>query len=559
MRYPTPSAYQEAVQFPATAFAEPELQRAEPEWTPLGLPKSVTGAFAVVFKMHTDGGALAVRCPLADIPEAESRYTRLAERASGLAGYVPSRYIARGIQVEGQWWPTVSMPWLDAMPLHRFVATWRAQPEMLHACEQALAGVMAAWHDVGIAHGDLQHGNILVEGSRAEDVRVHLIDYDAVGFGPKAKTLHEAGHRNYSHPEAPTSPLLRDRFALLVLRTALRAVSADPALWTSYDSGENLLFAASDLYDPAQSPLFQALWTLPEVSAHARALAAAALGPASRVPHWDEAGSASVPIPPSRTPAKGTFSRIDWTTLLPAVLLGGMAMVVSYLWLFALLSWVVLRFALHPDTRRERRAAAAMRALRREIRLAEAQLRSVEHEQTELRAGMDKARAVRLKEVQEAYLESCLKHHLMAETLEVEGVSFKAMVRMKGSGIRNAWLATPERLAKVVDLADETRARVSLWRNGLIAQYAAGCPATLSEAELRRLGRQREHRLTEIGLERDRIQRRMEALRTEQAALEDRAVRGGRFVRAFVRPQPEQVDAPAPRPTPQGVAIPLEG
>lgn len=560
MRYPTPSAYQEAVQYPATAFSDPELQRAEPVWTPLGLPKSITGAFAVVFKMQGDAGEQAVRCPLAEIPDAESRYARLATQASELPGYVPSRYITRGIQVEGQWFPTLVMPWLEAMPLHRFVATNRHRPDMLRACAEALRGVMAAWHAAGIAHGDLQHGNILVEGNSADALRLHLIDYDAVGFGPKAKTAHEAGHRNYSHPEAPASPLQRDQFALLVISTALRAVEAEPSWWDAYDSGENLLFSASDLYDPAQSPLFQALWAHPEVGPYARLLAAAALGPASRIPAWEDSGTADVPIPQERTPDAQRRARIDWVTILPFAAFGGMAIVFHYVWFCVGFTWLFVRFVFHPETKRARRSTAALRLLRRELREAEAQLRAVEAEQERVQNGIERAREARLKAVREDYFESCLKHHLMVETLEVEGVSFKAMVRIKGAGIRNAWLATPERLAQVSDLAEATRISVGFWRNSLLAQYAAGCPDTLSEAELRRLGRQREHRLAEISQERERLSRRLEALQQEQSMLKARVAlsKGKVLKRVFVVLPEERPDAPAPRPTPQGVAIPLE-
>jgi len=560
MRYPTPSAYQESVQFPATAFADPELQRAEPEWTPLGLPKSITGAFAVVFKMNGASGTLAVRCPLAEIPDATSRYARLESMASELSGYVPSRYIERGIQVDGQWWPTVVMPWIDALPFHRYVAKWRTHPDMLLACEEALAGVMAAWHEAGIAHGDLQHGNVLVEGDRPDALRVWLIDYDAVGFGPKATTTHEAGHRNYTHPEAPASPLHRDQFALLVMRTALRAVAAEPSWWDVYDSGENLLFSASDLYDPGRSPLFSALLAHPEVESFARLLAAAALGAASRIPAWEASQGVHIPLPLLRSEGRTAKPGWNWLTLGPTLGLILAGWWLGYLAGIAALSWLLVRFALHPETQRGRRTRAALRLLRRDIRQAEAQIQAVEAEIGQVRSGLEQARQARLRAVRDEYLESCLKHHLTGEVLDVEGVSFKAMVRIKGAGIRNAWMATPERLAQVSDLAEATRVQVGFWRNSLIATYAAGCPVSLSEAELRRLGRQREHRLNELAGEQALLVRRLEALALERDQVTQKmGASTWRSIRRLVfEPHPEQADAPAPRTAPQGTPIALD-
>src|SRR5690606_14666238 len=91
---------------------------------------------------------------------------------------------------------------------------------------------------------------------------LRLVDYDTA-YVPalRGRRSPEIGHRNYQHPdrgEDHFGPYL-DHFAGLVVYTALRACAVRPGLWDAYDTGENLLFRASDFYDPAQSPLFEAL------------------------------------------------------------------------------------------------------------------------------------------------------------------------------------------------------------------------------------------------------------------------------------------------------------
>ena len=75
------------------------------------------------------------------------------------------------------------------------------------------------------------------------------------------------GHANYQHPQRlreGTYSLEVDRFPLLLVATAMRALKADKGLWAKYDNGDNMLFKESDLAAPARSELFQELASLPD-------------------------------------------------------------------------------------------------------------------------------------------------------------------------------------------------------------------------------------------------------------------------------------------------------
>jgi hypothetical protein len=121
-----------------------------------------------------------------------------------------------------------------------------------------------------VAHGDLQHGNVLlVPGSRTTKLALKLIDYDGL-FVPAlaGRSAGEVGHPAYQHPqrirEGTAGPDV-DRVPLLVIATALRCLAtAGPPLWVRYDNGDNLLFREADLRAPGESALFRELWRVPD-------------------------------------------------------------------------------------------------------------------------------------------------------------------------------------------------------------------------------------------------------------------------------------------------------
>jgi hypothetical protein len=83
-----------------------------------------------------------------------------------------------------------------------------------------------------IAHGDLQHGNVLlVPGANPSKLGLKLIDYDGMWVPALAKSPSgEVGHANYQHPLRATQAAYgpdSDRFTHLVVGCALRALVVD--------------------------------------------------------------------------------------------------------------------------------------------------------------------------------------------------------------------------------------------------------------------------------------------------------------------------------------------
>jgi hypothetical protein len=174
-------------------------------------------------------------------------------------------FLDQGIRIRGNWYPVLKMRWVEGLPLNQFVKAWLDQSPFLENLGQVWLKLGGRLRDAAVAHGDLQHGNVLlVPGGKAGALAVKLVDYDVMCV-PALSLLKsgEAGHPAYQHPrrqQEGTYHLEVDRFSHLVIYTALRGLRAGGRpLWERYDNGDNLLFRAQDFRDPGNSPLFREL------------------------------------------------------------------------------------------------------------------------------------------------------------------------------------------------------------------------------------------------------------------------------------------------------------
>jgi hypothetical protein len=257
----------EAIQSPRACFSHAELRKAAVVMDPLGLPSVHAGNFAYVFQLRlADGTVIAARCFARFLGDRQRRYNLMSRYVGDqcprwLTGFA---YEPRGIRVRDAWYPLLRMDWVNGVPLNRHV-------EQVLDDQGALKSLSVQWSELvsnlerhRIAHGDLQHGNVLVEQATGE---LRLVDYDAMwvpGFVNGAQAA-ELGHRNFQHPARSRSdfgPNLA-RFSALVVYTALRALAECPDLWERYDNGENLLFLARDFQQPSRSRLLAELLELP--------------------------------------------------------------------------------------------------------------------------------------------------------------------------------------------------------------------------------------------------------------------------------------------------------
>jgi|LSQX01.1.fsa_nt_gb serine/threonine protein kinase len=254
MQWPTMSDYQDAMQNPGLSFADPELRSGIPVTDRLGLPRPITGGFASVYQVVSNGRKWAVRCFLRHHQDSEQRYAVIGRTLSSsrLPYTVAFQYLRDGIRVKNKWYPILKMEWVDGEPLHTYVAKHRSKPGALKELAEAFSHMCRELRSRSIAHGDLQHGNILVV-----DGKLKLVDYDGMYVpGLDGLPSHEVGHPNYQHPnrsEDHFGPYL-DSFSEWVIYVSLTALSVRPDLWDQLNVGdEQLLFSQRDFMNPAGS------------------------------------------------------------------------------------------------------------------------------------------------------------------------------------------------------------------------------------------------------------------------------------------------------------------
>lgn len=256
---PRAADYLEALQHPAECFADPELAGAEPELTPIGLPKAASGNVAVVFKVTAASGRVfAVRCFVRAFDDLDVRYRALVPHLRP-PWSVPTDFQPRGIHIGDDWYPVVKMAWCEATPLVPWIERNLWDTAAMSYAAMRFAQLAASLRAANVAHGDLQHGNILV--APGGDLR--LVDYDGMWVPELAgMQSNELGHRNYAHPKRSRQDFGShlDAFPAWVVYVSLAALSIDPLLWGRLDGGDEcLLFRAADFADPAHSDAFACL------------------------------------------------------------------------------------------------------------------------------------------------------------------------------------------------------------------------------------------------------------------------------------------------------------
>jgi hypothetical protein len=260
MAWPSPQEYSEAIQAPHLCFDDPELKLGSPELNRLGLPRVISGNFASVYPVRCGNRAYAVRCFLRSVGDQQERYTAISEHLSAgrpdwLVGF---EFLERGIRVLGNWCPALKMEWLEAQTLDHYIHNHLGKPASLRALADQWCELVRDLQRASIAHGDLQHGNVLVCGDK-----LRLIDYDGMWVPSLAgRRSDELGHRNYQHPlrhSGHFGPYL-DNFSAWVIYTSLLLLQIEPGLWQGCGAGdEHLLFRKEDFDDPVSSRLFSTL------------------------------------------------------------------------------------------------------------------------------------------------------------------------------------------------------------------------------------------------------------------------------------------------------------
>lgn len=330
LRWPTGTDYSQAVQSPQHSFTATELTSTEPVISALGVPMVATGQNAVVFLLRDMmQRSFALRCFTTPSSDGAQRYqalsAHLATVPSGTA-LAAATWIDDGVHVRDRHWPVVLMPWVNGKPMNLAVEDMlEDDPAALVALADRMRAAVDQLQAAQIAHGDLQHGNVLV----AEDGQVTFVDLDGVWV--PHNTLpppNEIGHPNYQHPGRDSQHWGRyvDSFSALLIDTSLRAMAADPSLG-EFMGGESLVVSRPDLMDPASSAAFRRLAESSDLAVAHRAVllqqllrstfelslvSIAELESSERVSVSTEAAAPAAPPPPIVQPTPTAAAAGNW-------------------------------------------------------------------------------------------------------------------------------------------------------------------------------------------------------------------------------------------------------
>jgi hypothetical protein len=349
MPWPQTVDYNSAIQNPAACFADAELARGQAaEGMIPGIPLSYAGNFATVYKMVCPSGAAwAVKCFTRKVDNLQQRYREISEHLNRRKRrfVVDFQYLPEGIRVEEAWYPVLKMQWVEGFTLNEFLRDRAGNAALFEQLCQLWLRLGNDMREDRMAHGDLQHGNVLlVPGSSATSMLLRLVDYDGM-WVPSLADLPpgEVGHANYQHPQRLAVGGFDeqiDRFAHLAVYTALRClmVGGKP-LWDAHDNEENLLFREADFKLPSNSKLFPKLLALPDQATATLAghLLLASQGPLEQVPLVSDLldGSAVVPlsaeqicrlrllVPPSLTVAATTGVNVPGSPIAAGTIVPG--------------------------------------------------------------------------------------------------------------------------------------------------------------------------------------------------------------------------------------------
>lgn len=252
--WPAPQDFNEAIQVSTLTLNDADLKKCAAQCNALGLPVVASGNFASVYRLQSESSDWAVRCFLHPEEDRQRRYEEISKALASLnlSHTVKFEYLNEGIMVAGRLYPILKMEWIDGKDLLSYVKENLGNQRALRSLCQKFAVLVDELAKVGIAHGDLQHGNILV---RNDDL--YLVDYDAL-FVPDLMGLGscEIGHRHYQHParDSNTFDHSLDNFSAWSIYVSLFCLCRDPHLWNKVGAGdESLLFRQSDYLQPHKS------------------------------------------------------------------------------------------------------------------------------------------------------------------------------------------------------------------------------------------------------------------------------------------------------------------
>ncbi len=229
-----------------------------------GQPFFFTGGFNMVFQFEKKSTKWAFRVWHIYLQNLKVRFQKISQylikqKLSYFADFI---YDENGLLVNGTLVDTIRMVWLDGLLLKDFLQLNLLNKQKLLDLAKSFLEMCSELHKNKISHGDLQHGNIIIDNNG----KIKLIDYDSICI-PDIEGEDElvTGLKGYQHPTRLNSKncasLKADYFSELVIYLSIIALAENPLLWNDYyvEESEVLLFDDADFTNLSQSNIYKSL------------------------------------------------------------------------------------------------------------------------------------------------------------------------------------------------------------------------------------------------------------------------------------------------------------
>ena len=223
-------------------------------------PVYYSGGFTVVFPVTTPNDKWAFRCWHTEMGNVRERFKVISDHINGLNSpyFCDFYYCDNGLVVDGKLFPTTRMKWVNGNTINEYIIKNSKHKEKLLSLAEKFLAMTEFLHSHKIAHGDLQHGNIIIENDE-----IKLVDYDSL-FVPGLEGQSDiiTGKAEFQHPNRSKLKIASEKldyFSELVIYLSIVAIAYSPSLLDEFSIQDSLLFQSSDWQDFENSHIFKAL------------------------------------------------------------------------------------------------------------------------------------------------------------------------------------------------------------------------------------------------------------------------------------------------------------
>jgi serine/threonine protein kinase len=258
MAFPSRTEIVTAMKNPQTCYKAKELIGGKVLYNRTNVIQYAGGYTTVFPFVDSSGKKVAIRCWCADIGDARKRSSAISDYLSkGQNPYfVNFKYVENAILINGTLQSIVVMDWVEGKPLKEYISD-NCNSFVISALAEKFKLMIADFHKRNIAHGDLQHGNILVKS----DGSIVVVDYDSMYIDTLKGMIDVIkGLPGYQHPARGKNQFVNanlDYFSELVIYLSLSIFADNPTLWENYCDAEDLLFSKDDFANIKQSFIYK--------------------------------------------------------------------------------------------------------------------------------------------------------------------------------------------------------------------------------------------------------------------------------------------------------------